>query len=143
MGLETATFISELVPSNPAGTDPKSQGDDHLRLIKQVLQNTFPNANAVQVLPKEQTWQDVTASRVLGDTYTNNTGQPITVSVFAGNGVAANFFLSVNGNGVVGDAQGAGQGGGVIGIVPDGATYRVQYDTPSSPAVVFWQELRN
>jgi len=45
MGLETGTFIDDLVPSNPVGpSDPKSQGDDHLRLLKSVLQNTFPNA---------------------------------------------------------------------------------------------------
>lgn len=45
MGLEVATYINQLVPSNPLGTDDRSQGDDHLRLIKQVLQNTFPNIN--------------------------------------------------------------------------------------------------
>jgi hypothetical protein len=39
MSLESATKISELVPSNPQGSDPKSHGDDHLRMIKQVLQN--------------------------------------------------------------------------------------------------------
>lgn len=44
MGLETATFISGLNVNNPVGaTDPKSQGDDHLRLIKSTLLNTFPN----------------------------------------------------------------------------------------------------
>lgn len=44
MGLETATYISELDASNPIGaSDPKGQGDDHLRLIKSTLQNTFPN----------------------------------------------------------------------------------------------------
>lgn len=44
MGLETATFISGLNANNPVGaTDPKSQGDDHLRLIKTTLLNTFPN----------------------------------------------------------------------------------------------------
>lgn len=43
MGLETATYINQLVPANPAGSDDRSQGDDHLRLVKQVLQNTFPN----------------------------------------------------------------------------------------------------
>lgn len=43
MGLETATYIGELVTSNPVGsTDAKSQGDDHLRLIKSTLQATFP-----------------------------------------------------------------------------------------------------
>lgn len=45
MGLESATYISQLVASNPLSTDKKKQGDDHIRLIKQVLQNTFPNAD--------------------------------------------------------------------------------------------------
>lgn len=47
MALESATFITQLVPGNPVGaTDPVSQGDDHLRLLKSVLQATFPNLNA-------------------------------------------------------------------------------------------------
>lgn len=44
MGLEAATYINQLVATNPVGaTDPKAQGDDHLRLIKSALQATFPN----------------------------------------------------------------------------------------------------
>lgn len=43
MALETATYISGLNSSNPLSTDVVSQADDHLRLIKQVLLNTFPN----------------------------------------------------------------------------------------------------
>lgn len=43
MALEIATYISDLVVTNPTATDPKSQGDDHLRLVKQVLKATFPN----------------------------------------------------------------------------------------------------
>lgn len=43
MGLEVATYVNDLVTSNPIGaSDPKSAGDDHLRLIKTVLKNTFP-----------------------------------------------------------------------------------------------------
>jgi microcystin-dependent protein len=41
--LETATFISGLVPSNPSSSDGLNQADDHLRLIKATLQATFPN----------------------------------------------------------------------------------------------------
>jgi len=41
MGLETASYISQLVATNPLATDPISQGDDHLRLIKSVLQTQF------------------------------------------------------------------------------------------------------
>lgn len=47
MGLEAFSFISQLVPTNPVNaTDDIAQGDDHIRGIKQTLQNTFPNANA-------------------------------------------------------------------------------------------------
>ena len=52
MGLEVATYISELVATNPVGAvDDYATADDHLRLIKSVLQNNFPNltANAVNV----------------------------------------------------------------------------------------------
>jgi hypothetical protein len=45
MPLETATFIHELNPANPLGGDVKSQGDDHLRLIKSTVQNTFTNVD--------------------------------------------------------------------------------------------------
>lgn len=45
MGLEAGTYVSELVATNPPSTDLRKQGDDHLRLIKTVLRNTFPNAD--------------------------------------------------------------------------------------------------
>lgn len=37
MGLETATTIEELNDTWPLGSDNRSQGDDHIRLIKSVL----------------------------------------------------------------------------------------------------------
>ena len=46
MPLESASFISQLNIANPASTDTVSQADDHLRLIKSVLKNTFPNLDA-------------------------------------------------------------------------------------------------
>lgn len=51
MGLETATFISGLTASWPVTSDKKAQGDDHLRLIKSVLQSTFPNATRAFYFP--------------------------------------------------------------------------------------------
>lgn len=45
MGLESATYISDLSASNPTGGDNTSQGDDHIRLLKSVAQTTFPNAD--------------------------------------------------------------------------------------------------
>ena len=43
MGLETGTYIDSLVTTNPASTDGLAQADDHIRLLKITLKNTFPN----------------------------------------------------------------------------------------------------
>ena len=40
MGLETGTYISDLVTTNPLGSDAKSTADDHLRLLKTTLKNS-------------------------------------------------------------------------------------------------------
>jgi len=42
MALETGNYISSLVKTNPLSSDNISEGDDHLQLIKKVLQRTFP-----------------------------------------------------------------------------------------------------
>lgn len=52
MGLETATYIDDFVTTNPPGTDKKSQGDDHLRLLKSVLRTTFPRAGKAFRFPQ-------------------------------------------------------------------------------------------
>lgn len=51
MGLEVFNFVDSLVVTNPVGaTDPKSQGDDHLRGIKNVIVNSFPNFTGAMTL---------------------------------------------------------------------------------------------
>lgn len=46
MGLESGNYISDFDTANPVGAvDKRHQGDDHLRLIKTFLKNTFPNAS--------------------------------------------------------------------------------------------------
>ena len=47
MALETGNYINNLVPANPPAGDPVSQGDDHLRLIKKVVQQSFPSVDQV------------------------------------------------------------------------------------------------
>lgn len=42
---KTDVFIDYLNPSWPPGSDKPFQGDDHIRGIKRVLQNTFPTLN--------------------------------------------------------------------------------------------------
>jgi hypothetical protein len=58
MALETGTYINSLVPTNPAGSDPIAQADDHIRLIKAVLKATFPS---------------ITGPITVSDTQINNT----------------------------------------------------------------------
>ena len=55
MGLENPTFISTLVPTNPGAGDLRSEGDDHIRRLKQCLQNTFPDASRAFYFPRGST----------------------------------------------------------------------------------------
>jgi hypothetical protein len=47
MGLETGVTIAQLDSAWPLGGDQKTQGDDHLRLIKSVLKTQFPGASGL------------------------------------------------------------------------------------------------
>ena len=51
MALESGTYVKDLVSTNPPGTDAISQGDDHIRLIKSVLQNSFPSNSDAPIIP--------------------------------------------------------------------------------------------
>ena len=51
MPLETGTYISDLNASNPVGaSDTKSEGDNHIRLIKSTILATFPNITGAMTL---------------------------------------------------------------------------------------------
>lgn len=43
MALESGTYISDLVVTNPVNTDTVDKADDHLRLLKSTIKSTFPN----------------------------------------------------------------------------------------------------
>lgn len=75
MGLETGTFISDLVVTNPPTSDLVAQGDDHIRLVKTVAKNTFPNATKAFYFPTVTTKSaDFTvAAAELNTTYLVNT----------------------------------------------------------------------
>ena len=55
MSLETGTYISDLVTSNPLASDVTSQGDDHIRLLKSTLQSTFPATGKAFRFPNDVT----------------------------------------------------------------------------------------
>ena len=45
MPVETASYISQLVPTQPQGGESISEGDDHIRVIKSAVQNSLPNVS--------------------------------------------------------------------------------------------------
>jgi len=47
MAIEAATYVAQLDKTLPQGTSSPTEGDDHLRKIKETLTNTFPNALGV------------------------------------------------------------------------------------------------
>lgn len=98
-GLEAATYISDLVPTNPAASDPKAQGDDHLRLIKAALQASFPNASRAFYIPTSVAAQTSTvnvAAADQGKIYpVNATSGALTVNLPANAGIPDGFEVSV------------------------------------------------
>lgn len=89
-----------------------------------------------------QTWQDVTGSRVLGTTYTNNTGRPISISGYVNNSSGGRISIAVGGV-VIWNMQAAS---GVppmpfSAVIPIGATYAVTLTTGSGTLAI-WAELR-
>ena len=98
-----------------------------------------PVTTESQVIGVGQTWQDVTASRVLGTTYTNSTGKPILVAILATNSVPYNITLTISGLAI--PQAGYGSGGGYTGatfLVPNGAAYVLSGVTTINK----WIELR-
>ena len=55
MGLETGTTVNDLVSTNPVATDPRSEGDDHLRLIKAVMKADVWGSSTVHAAPNKAT----------------------------------------------------------------------------------------
>jgi hypothetical protein len=91
MGLETATYISQLVNTNPVGSvDAYSTADDHLRLIKAVLQSQFPNFTAAAM-------NATVAELNVLDGYTGNTNDLNIISGAATGGLTAAELLYVAG----------------------------------------------
>ena len=68
MALEDLTgtkYLDDLVATNPAAGDNVSEGDDHIRGIKNVLKLTFPNVDAaVNATPTELNYVDGVTSAI-------------------------------------------------------------------------------
>ena len=70
-----------------------------------------------------QSWQDFTASRSIGVTYTNTTGRAIEVSAVGWMGSPGLAYWTVNGVNIYGPYVAAGYHSSAQAIVPPGATY--------------------
>jgi len=100
MTVETATSISMLSATLPLATDPISQGDDHLRLIKSVLQAQFTSLGTAAVT--------ATAAEVnLIDGYTGTTAELNTLDVTTQGTSEASKVLTADASGDVTIADGA------------------------------------
>ena len=55
MALETGNYINDLNITYPTSADPKSQGDDHLRLIKSILKKTINGFSGAVLLTATDT----------------------------------------------------------------------------------------
>jgi len=100
MGVETATYISQLSATNPLATDAISQGDDQIRLVKSVLQAQFTTLGAAAVT--------TTAAELnLIDGYTGTTAELNTLDVTTQGTSEASKVLTADASGDVTIADGA------------------------------------
>lgn len=72
MALETGTYISDLVTTNPASSDNVSTADDHLRLIKSTIKASFPNITGA-ANPTQTELNLLVGASALGDVTTSGT----------------------------------------------------------------------
>lgn len=138
MALEDLTgsdkFISALNPAWPVDDDWVDEGDNHVRGIKNVLKNTFPNVDGAVTLSDEQLNTAVKAapdSRIINGNFAidqRNAGAAVNISA----GVGANLYpvdrWSCQGSGV-----GAYSAGRVVGVSADEYYLRFVVGTADVP----------
>ena len=102
MALETGNYIDDLVITNPTASDPISQGDDHLQLIKKVVKQSFPSVDgAVHAIHPTSTepatsltaglmWFDTAANVLKIRNEANDAWVELAVSIITSNSVDVN-----------------------------------------------------
>jgi hypothetical protein len=102
MALESGNYIDDLVITNPTASDPISQGDDHLQLIKKVVKQSFPSVDgAVHAIHPSATapatsltaglvWFDTTANVLKIRNEANDAWVELAVSIITSNSVDVN-----------------------------------------------------
>jgi len=152
-GNTVATFTSTGLTANIANTNITGTITNNVNatLVTANTLNFYNGSSQIYAAglgSGNQTWQNVTSSRVSGTTYTNSTGYPIVVSAFDIATVNISGYGSVTGtvNGVtlsfmkVDHATATDNNGTCVLIVPPGATYSVTWS--GAYGTTYWYELR-
>lgn len=126
---------------------PNASGQLPTAGIQDLAVSSTKLADAAKPIGVSQTWQDVTASRSVGVTYTNTTGRSIVVA-YSRDGSGATYtyiYLYIDGSLCVQNSIYAPGGYskplGVIGVIPNGSTYRFDMSTDGGSGDTF-RELR-
>ncbi len=128
MGIEnpTPTYIDDLDASLPGATDPLSQADDHIRNIKRVLKQNFPNITGP--VTKTQAQLDSTHAAT-ADTCTGNAATATTAAACTGNAATATTAGACTGNAATATTADTATNANAV----DGKSIAVVSSMPGSP----------
>lgn len=113
-GLEAGTYISDLVATNPLGSDLASTIDDHIRLVKSTIKTTFPNINGAISSTDEEL--SLLAGKT-GTVWTSaNDGVGSTLDADLLDGVSSSGYCVTGGTGCPGGITGFANPTGTIGL---------------------------
>jgi hypothetical protein len=121
MPIETFNFIDSLNSSNPGSSDDVLQGDDHIRGIKSVLKNSFPNLAAAANATAAQ------FNQLVSGIFTFAAGSSGSPSILIGDAASAFYRVSTGIIGFVGRLSGNG-------AVDAGAMYYFPKSAPGGMA---------
>lgn len=103
MALETGTYVSDLVVTNPAHADGLNNADAHLRLIKSTIKATFPNITG----PVSLTQAQINGLLAGGLTFPDGTVSAPSVT-FGADGTTGFYRVGTGETGIAGQLVGNG-----------------------------------
>jgi hypothetical protein len=131
MALESTTFISGLVVTNPTSSDNISDGDNHIRLLKSTVKATFPNVTGAVT----STHGAINSAVAVANAATNaNTASTIVKRDGSGNFSAGTISAALTGN-VTGNVSGSAGTASTAGRWTTGRTITLGGDLSGSVTI--------